>query len=111
MAHPNFFFLKLILTALLQPFDTFLERLLPVGHFDAIGLLQFGLVEHGFDIPLFVIKDQIVKVSFPNIHYLRTEKPFQDGTNLMSHIFGKLPEISKCCFAFPGHVTRKSLIR
>ena len=44
--------------------------------------------EHGFDVPIFEIKDQIVKVSFPNIHYLRAENLHQGDTNLMSHYEG-----------------------
>lgn len=46
--------------------------------------------EHGFDIPVFEIKDQIVKVSFPNIHYLRAENLHQRNinANLMSHFEG-----------------------
>ena len=44
--------------------------------------------EHGFDVPIFEIKDQIVKVSFPNIHYLRAENLNQGDTNLMSHFKG-----------------------
>ena len=44
--------------------------------------------EHGFDVPIFEIKNQIVKVSFPNIHYLRAENLHQGGTNLMSHFEG-----------------------
>ena len=44
--------------------------------------------EHGFDIPIFEIKDQIVKVSFPNIHYLRAEQPHQSATDLMAHFEG-----------------------
>ncbi len=44
--------------------------------------------EHGFDIPVFEVKNQIVKVSFPNIHYLRAEKPLQGSASLMSHFEG-----------------------
>ena len=44
--------------------------------------------EHGFDVPIFEIKGQIVKVSFPNIHYLRAESLHQGGTNLTSHFEG-----------------------
>ena len=44
--------------------------------------------EHGFDIPIFEIKDQIVRVSFPNIHYLRAEQPHQSATDLMAHFEG-----------------------
>ena len=44
--------------------------------------------EHGFDIPIFEIKDQIVRVSFPNIHYLRAEQPHQSNADLMTHFEG-----------------------
>ena len=44
--------------------------------------------EHGFNVPVFEIKDQIVKVSFPDIHYLRAEDSHQSDSNLMSHFEG-----------------------
>ena len=44
--------------------------------------------EHGFDIPIFEIKDQIVKVSFPNIHYLRAEQTHQSDADSMAHFEG-----------------------
>ena len=44
--------------------------------------------EHGFDIPMFEINDQIVKVSFPNIHYLRAAQPHQSASDLMAHFEG-----------------------
>jgi len=49
--------------------------------------------EHGFDIPVFEIKNQIVRVSFPNIHYLRAEKPLQGDTSLMSYFEGVIEGI------------------
>lgn len=46
--------------------------------------------EHGFDIPEFSIKDQIVKVTFPNIHYIRADDLRQDNSknNMISHFEG-----------------------
>lgn len=46
--------------------------------------------EHGFDIPKFEIKNQVVKVIFPNIHYLRSEKSHQDNAeiDMKSHFEG-----------------------
>lgn len=46
--------------------------------------------EHGFDTPKFEISDQIVKVTFPNIHYLRAENLSQGDmkTNQMAHFEG-----------------------
>ena len=51
--------------------------------------------EHGFDIPIFKIKDQIVKVSFPNIHYLRAEQPHQSDADLMAHFEGVIEGVGK----------------
>ncbi|MBO4654862.1 MAG: putative DNA binding domain-containing protein [Bacteroidales bacterium] len=35
--------------------------------------------DHGFDTPEFEIKDQVVRVSFPNIHYLRSVNVHQEN--------------------------------
>ena len=38
--------------------------------------------EHGFDAPSFEINEQIVKVIFPNVRYLRTVTQQQDNTKM-----------------------------
>jgi len=62
-------------------------RVVNIGTMNLDALCEH-IQEHGFDVPIFEIKDQIVKVSFPNIHYLRAENLHQGDTNLMSHYEG-----------------------
>ena len=38
--------------------------------------------EHGFDAPSFEINNQIVKVIFPNVHYLRAETLQQENAKM-----------------------------
>ena len=45
--------------------------------------------EHDIEVPIFEIKDQIVKVSFPNIYHLRAENLHQGGT-VKKRLIGQL---------------------